>query len=130
MNSSVAERHDLVRVAAVGAIVLVVEGDAVLVERDQPAVRDGDAVGVARQIGEHRLGSGERWLGRRRTIRACAAAPGRRRRPALGEVGMLAEEVQLAGVVRGTSFAKHQPAEQLGEPGTGSKKRGPARHPP
>jgi hypothetical protein len=36
--------------AAVGAVVLVPEGDAVPVERDQPAVGDGDAVGVARQI--------------------------------------------------------------------------------
>jgi hypothetical protein len=56
------KRHPLVSGAAVGAIVLVAEGDAVLVERDQPAVGDGDAVGVARQIGEHRLGSAERGL--------------------------------------------------------------------
>ena len=42
------ERHDLVAGAAVGSIVLVFEGDALLVERDQPAVGDGDAVGVAR----------------------------------------------------------------------------------
>jgi len=56
------ERHALVSRAAVGAVVLVPEGDAVLVEGDQPAVGDGDAVGVARQIGEHRLGSAERGL--------------------------------------------------------------------
>ena len=54
--------HDLVSRAAVGAIVLVLEGDAVLVERNQPAVGDGDAVGIARQIGEHRLWSAERGL--------------------------------------------------------------------
>src|SRR5271166_2755870 len=54
-----AERHDLLARAAVGAVVLVPEGDALLVERDQPAVGDGDAVGVARQIGEHCLGSAE-----------------------------------------------------------------------
>ena len=34
-----------------------------LVECDQPTVRDGDAVGVSRQIGEHRFRPGERWLG-------------------------------------------------------------------
>jgi len=56
------ERHPLVSRAAVGAVVLVPESDAVLVERDQPAVGDGDAVGVARQIGEHHLGSAERGL--------------------------------------------------------------------
>ena len=54
--------HELVSCAAVGAIVLVPEGDAVLVERNQPAVGDGDAVGIARQIGEHRLWSAERGL--------------------------------------------------------------------
>src|SRR5206468_6575347 len=45
------ERHDLVARSAVGTIILVTEGDAVLVEGDELAVRDGDAVGVARQIG-------------------------------------------------------------------------------
>ena len=39
-----AERHDLLAVRAVAAIVLVAEGDAGLVEGEQPAVRDGDAV--------------------------------------------------------------------------------------
>jgi hypothetical protein len=35
----------------------------VLVDRDQTAVRDGDAVRVARQIGEHGLRARERALG-------------------------------------------------------------------
>jgi hypothetical protein len=35
----------------------------VLVEGDQAAVGDGDAVGVAAEIGEHRLRPGERLLG-------------------------------------------------------------------
>src|ERR1700722_7397779 len=56
------ERHRLVAGAAVGTIILVPEGDAVLVEGDEPAVGDGDAVGIARQISEHRLGSAERRL--------------------------------------------------------------------
>ena len=56
------ERHRLVAGGAVGAIILVSEGDAVVVAGDQSAVGDGDAVGVARQISEHRLGSAERRL--------------------------------------------------------------------
>ena len=55
-----------VMVVAAGSldpIVLDLECDASLVERDQAAVRDGDAVGIARQIGEHRLGPGEGRLG-------------------------------------------------------------------
>ena len=48
---------------AVAAVVLVAEGDAALIEADEAAVRDGDAVGVAGEIGEHRFGpGGGRWL--------------------------------------------------------------------
>src|SRR5260221_11882574 len=53
------ERHALVSIAALDAVVLPLEGNAVLVEGDQATVGDGNAVGVTRQIGEHRLGSTE-----------------------------------------------------------------------
>ena len=46
---------------SVAAVVLVAKGDATLVESEQAAVRDGDAVGVAGEIGEHRLGPGAGW---------------------------------------------------------------------
>jgi len=52
--------HDLLALATIGAIVLPSEGDAVVADCDQPAVGDGDAVSVARQIGEQRFGSAER----------------------------------------------------------------------
>lgn len=55
----VGEDHDLLPVVAVTAVILVVQGDPVLVEADEAAVRDGDPVGVAGQIGEHRFRSGE-----------------------------------------------------------------------
>ena len=57
------ERHGLEPVASFAAVVLPFEGDALLVERDEPGVRDRDAVGVARQVGEDGLRSGERSLG-------------------------------------------------------------------
>ena len=57
------ERHGLEPVAAFDAIVLPFEGDALLVERDEPGVGDRDAMGVAGEIGEHGLRSGERSLG-------------------------------------------------------------------
>ena len=50
MNSSTANLHDLVSVGSVGAVILPFEGDAVVVEGDEPAVGDGDAVGVAREV--------------------------------------------------------------------------------
>ena len=57
------ERHELLPVGSVATVVLVAEGDAGLVEGDQAAVRDGDPVGLARQVGEHRLGTCEGRLG-------------------------------------------------------------------
>ena len=39
------------------------ESDVAIGNREQPAVGDGDAMCVARQIGEHLLGAGERTLG-------------------------------------------------------------------
>ena len=43
-----AECHGALTVGAAAAIVFVAERDTGLVERDQPTVRDGDAVGVSR----------------------------------------------------------------------------------
>jgi hypothetical protein len=57
------ERHGLEPVAAFDPIVLPPEGDAVVVEPDQTRIRDRDAVGVAGQVGEDGLWSGERPLG-------------------------------------------------------------------
>ena len=57
------ERHGFEAVAAFDPVVLPFEGDALVVERDEPGVRDRDAVSVAREIGENRFRSGEGSLG-------------------------------------------------------------------
>jgi hypothetical protein len=57
------ERHDALPLRTIAAVVFVAEGDAGLVERHQTPVREGDPVGIAREIGEHSLGAGERRLG-------------------------------------------------------------------
>jgi hypothetical protein len=121
------ERHDFVARSA--AIILVAERDAGLVERNQSAIGDGNTVGVARQIGKHRLGSAERAL--------CVDipfAPAQRREVAreslgFGEMGILVEELQLAGLMCGEEPRKHQPAEQLGEYPHRQEAAGAARHP-
>ena len=41
------KRHDLLSLGAVAAIILVAKGDAFLVEADQAAVRNGNAMRVA-----------------------------------------------------------------------------------
>ena len=124
------ERHDLVPLAAFDAIVFVFERDASAVERDQPAVGDGDAVGIARQISEHRLGSAERPLGveiplnltQRRQIRSECFA--------LGERDMLAKEFQATGVVGGDELLQKQSPEQPREHRHRQKVARPARDPP
>jgi hypothetical protein len=50
------EYHDLLTIAAIGTIVLPSEGHVGAVAGDQPAVGDGDAVGIARQIGQYGAG--------------------------------------------------------------------------
>ncbi len=51
------EAHELLAVAApgtsLGAVVLPAEGDGVGIGRDEPAVGDGEPVGVAAEIGEY-----------------------------------------------------------------------------
>ena len=53
------DRHGALALGLAAAVVLVAEGDAGLVEGDQPAVRNGDPVGIARQICQDRLGPGK-----------------------------------------------------------------------
>ena len=55
--------HDLLAIRAIAAIILVAQGNTGLVEGKQPPVRDGDAVGIARELGEHGFGTGEGRLG-------------------------------------------------------------------
>ena len=45
------------------AIVAPREGDAVIINREEPVIGDGNAVRVASQVGENLLGAGERSLG-------------------------------------------------------------------
>ena len=47
------ERHGAVPRPPVAAVILVPEGDAALVKSNEPAVCDGDAMGVASEIGKH-----------------------------------------------------------------------------
>jgi hypothetical protein len=54
------QRHHLPPGHPVRAIVLVAKGDAALIMGDEPRIRDRHPVGVAREIGEHRLRPRER----------------------------------------------------------------------
>ena len=62
------EGHDLVALRPLGSIILPGEGDGLVVDADEPTVGDGDPVGIAGEIGEHRHGPGERLLGMNRKV--------------------------------------------------------------
>jgi hypothetical protein len=90
------ERHRAIARSPVAAIILVPEGDAAFVERDQQAVRDGDTVRVARQIGEHHLWPGKGWPGVDHPVllpQPCGKAP---EGAFLVQPGMIAEEGEPA----------------------------------
>ena len=106
------ERHGLEPVAAFDPVVFPFEGDALFVERDEPGVRDGDPVGVAGEIGEHGLGSGEGSLGEDDPF----AVAQRRERggegAAVGERRQIAEESQSAGLMEVREPFEEEAAEQ------------------
>ncbi len=54
--------HDLLPVASLCSVVLPFECDAGAIEPDEPAVRDGNPVGVARQIGEYGFRAGRKRI--------------------------------------------------------------------
>ena len=58
-----AQAQGFVAFARFGAIILPLEGDVVFIASTESAVGDRDAVGVAREVGEHCLGAGEGALG-------------------------------------------------------------------
>ena len=107
-----AERHDFVSRAAIGAIILVPEGDAVVVGGDQPAVGDGDAVGIAREISEHRLGSTERRLCVEVPLDLAQRRQIRLERSGVIEVGVDAKKLEVAGLVGGAELGQEQSPEQ------------------
>ena len=108
------ERHHLVSIAAFDPVVLPLESNGLVVECDQAAVGDGDAVGVAREIGQHCLGSAEGTLRiddpfgfvQRRQI--C------REDQCIGERSVVAEELKLfVGCGEGPSFISRTVARRL-----------------
>ena len=80
--------------------------------KQEPAVRDGDPVGVAGQIAQHLLRSGERRLAVDDPLDAPQRGDEALERGLVGEPGMRVEERQPAGVVRIREHRQHLAAEQ------------------
>lgn len=107
--------HDLVAFSAVVSIILVAERDAVLVEADQPPVRDGYPVGIARQIGEHCLGTSKGWF----CVHNPALLPHRcqvpQEGPAVSQIAHGSKEVELPCIMKGDEPGKEEAAEKLAQ---------------
>ena len=69
-----AECHCPVSRRSVAAVIIVPEGHATLVESNEPAVRDGDVMGVAGEIGKHCFWAREGRLGVDKPILSFEAA--------------------------------------------------------
>ena len=123
------ERHHLLPGGAVAAIVLVTQGNAIGVKADELTVRDGNAVSVARQIGEHRLGPGE-W---RRGIYDSALFADRRQvtkeGSPVGERRHAAKEREPPGVLKSKQPGEEQTAEQRTQHPHREEERRPRRYP-
>ena len=129
MNSAGVERHGLEPVAAFDPVVLPFEGDAGFVERDEPGVRDGDAVGVAREIGEHGLRSGEGPLGEDHPLGAAQRRERGVEGALVGERREVAEEGEAAGCVQRREAVEEEAAEQAREHAHGQEEAGLAGDP-
>jgi hypothetical protein len=57
------QRHGGLAASAFKTVILDLEGDAVLIKMDQPAVRNGNPVGITRQVCQHSFGTGEGFFG-------------------------------------------------------------------
>ena len=53
------ERHDTVTGRSVAPVIFPFEADTVAIEGNEAGIGDGDAMGVAGEIGEHGIGTGE-----------------------------------------------------------------------
>src|ERR1700677_4662744 len=88
------------------------------------AVGDGDAMGVAAEIGEDLRGAAERLLGIDDPIDAPRGGPMGGERRGIGQMRQIAEEAEFACVEGGLQALEEQAAEQLRKRLDGEKEVG------
>ena len=107
--------YEAVAVWAFTPIVFPLEGDAAGLESDKPAVGDGDAMGVAREIRQHLIRSSKRPLGVDHPIAAMERLQEGAKRIDVGKIGMLAKEAERAVAVRGDKALQHETSKKSRE---------------
>src|SRR5262249_27237950 len=97
---------------AVRTVVFPGKADLPIGEREQPAIGDGDAMGVAAEIGQHLFGASERWLGVDHPVEALEFAQATCEGLRFGKISEIGEEPWLAGPEGVLQLLQEQPAEQ------------------
>ena len=110
-------------------MVLPAERDFILGHGHQARIGDGDAMGVATEIGQHLFGPAERRLRIDHPFDAPQVAEATSEAGRFGEVGEIAAEAELAGVEGGAQLVEEQPAEQPREDADRQEEAGPAGDP-
>ena len=93
------ERHRLPAIGSIEPIVLPAERHTTIVGGYQPPVGDGDAMRVAGEIAQYGFWAGERLLGVDDPFDLPQRGKEDAERSSVGKVCVIAEELQLAGVM-------------------------------
>ena len=104
--------HDLLPVARLDPVILPAEGDGMGIGADQARVRDGDPVGIAAQIGQHRLWPAEGRFGIDHPFGFAERGEPGGERLGVCQLGQIAEEGQLTGPVQIPQPLQKQAPEQ------------------
>ena len=105
------ERHRFIALAALDAIILEPERDAAFIDPYETSVGYGNAVGIARQIGQHGLRPSKGTLGINEPFFLTQRCQEGGKGFAVDEMFMRTVEVELTGLVRGIEFFQEQPPE-------------------
>ena len=109
------ERHDAVTGLSVAPVILPFEADTLAIEGDEAGICDGDAMGIAGEIGEHGIGTGEGTFGIDKPIHTAKGFEELPERIPILECGILTEELQRAFGVDGDKPLAHEPSEETRE---------------
>ena len=123
------ERHGFVTVTFLRPVVLPLEGDALFVHCDQPAVGDGDPMGIAGEIGQYSVRSGKGTFGVDNPVDLAQGLEPISKHLCLSKRLMFTEELQFAGTVGVAELLEEQAPEQSREHTHGQEKPWPAGDP-
>ena len=123
------ELHDLVLVVAILTVVFPAKTDVVIVEIEQPAIGDGDTVGVTGQIGENLLRACEWTLGVHDPFLRAQGSEVGLECVRLVEAGQVCEELKFSRIVQCLEAFEEQPPKQPREHAHRQEEAGPARSP-